>query len=278
MAALLGGPLSPAIAQVADDTTAPWDLGVAVQVGHPFGYVKVGENQYPGTALFFHGTLGVDTYETLDSTFRYHFTDTDAVRIGLQMLFLDGSARLSDDVFFNGTKLVGGTTVSTDTNFPDFFRATAMYERYLYPLGGRGEITGSVGLTYVGLNFKLNGTVAPDTPRNEPKEDFITQELPIPLLGLRATYPIRDDLQMVWDVDGGYLPFVDSGRTEGGTVELTQSHFDTMAGVRYFTAPHLSIEGGVQFSYFVQHEVSGEDDNYIQLSMLGGIVGVRYVF
>jgi hypothetical protein len=31
-------------------------------------------------------------------------------------------------------------------------------------------------------------------------------------------------------------------------------------------------------SYFVQHERSHEDDNYIQLSTLGLILGVRYTF
>ena len=278
-AVVLGSLVSRGRAAAADDDAGPqWDLSLATQVGHPFGYVQVGENQYRGDKLSFHGDLGVDTYETLDWDGRYRFTPKDSVRLGLQMFFLDGSTTLSRDVFFNGTKLEGGTSLHTNTNFPEFFRITAMYERLLLPFGDRGTVTGGIGVTWVGLTFRLNGTVAPDSPGNEPKEDFITQELPVPMLGLRLDYPVTDRLDAVAALDGGYLPWVNSGRTEGGTVDLTQSQLDTVAEVRYRVWKGLSIEGGAAFSYFVQHELSHEDNNYIQLSTLGAIIGARYVF
>ena len=68
------------------------------------------------------------------------------------------------------------------------------------------------------------------------------------------------------------------GNFPGGTVDLTQSQLDTVAEVRYRVWKGLSIEGGAAFSYFVQHELSHEDNNYIQLSTLGAIIGARYVF
>lgn len=277
--AVLGAVASFRRAAGAEDAPAPqWDVSLATQIGHPFGYVQVGENQYRGDRLSFHGDLGVDTYETVDVAGRYRFTPQDAVHLGLQMFFLDGSTTLPRDVFFNGTKLEAGTTLDTNTNFPDFFRITAMYERELLPFGDRGTVTGGLGVTWVGLNFRLNGTVAPDSPKNEPKEDFLTQELPVPLLGLRLEYPVTDRVQTVTALEGGYLPWVNSGRTEGGTVDLTQSQLDALAEVRYLVWGGLSVEGGAAFSYFVQHELSHEDNNYIQLSTLGAVVGARYVF
>ena len=109
----------------------PWETSLAVQLGYPFGFVQVGENQYPGNRLAFHRDLGVDLCETVNLALRYRFTPEDAVHVSAQMLFLDGSTTLPRDVFFNGTKLQSGTTLDTTTNFPDFFRLTAMYERYL---------------------------------------------------------------------------------------------------------------------------------------------------
>lgn len=277
-AVVLAGAASFHGTAAADDAEPCLEVSLATQVGHPFGYVQVGENQYPGDKLSFHGDLGVNTYETVDISGRYHFTPKDAVYLGLQTFFLDGSTTLSRDVFFNGTKLQGGTTLDTNTNFSDFFRITAMYERYLLPFGDRGTLTGGIGMTWVGLNFRLNGTIAPDSPGRESKEDFLTQELPVPMLGLRLEYPVTDQLQAVAVLDGGYLPWINSGRTEGGTVDLTQSQLDTLAEVRYRVWRGLSLEGGAAFSYFVQHELSHEDNNYIQLSTLGMIVGARYVF
>jgi len=267
---------SPVQAQDASPAS-PWETSLKVQLSHPFGYVQVGENQYQGDRLTFHD-LGVDLMEAVDLGLRYHFTPEDALHVSFQMLFLNGSTTLTRDVFFNGTKLEGGTTLDTTTNFPDFFRITAMYERYLLPFGDRGTFIGRAGMTFVGLNFRLQGTIAPGSPGHETKEDFITQELPVPMLGFRFDYPTSDRVTLFASLDGGYLPWINSGRSEGGTVRLTQSQLDALAGVRYAVLDSLSLEAGAQISYYLQHELSHEDDNFIQLSTVGGFLGVRYTF
>ena len=100
------------------------------------------------------------------------------------------------------------------------------------------------------LNFRLHGTVAQGSPGNETKEDFVTQELPVPLLGMRLHYPLTDRLSFFGELDGGYLPWVSSGRGGSSGVDLTQSHLDVVAGLRYALLPSLDIEAGPQFSYF----------------------------
>jgi len=256
-----------------------WDGALHVQLGYPGGFVQVGENQYPGNHLDLHGDLGNDVIETLDFDFAYHLTSQDRFRFSLQMIFLDGSTTLGpDDVFFNGTQLVGGTKLDTQTNFPDFFRTTALYERTLFSFLDRGTLSGRIGFTYVYLDFTLHGTTAASSPVHESKEDFRTQELPVPLLGFRLDYPYSDRVNLYGSLDGGYIPWLDSLRTEGGTVDLTQSHADLSLGISYKWSPALSIDGGFQYTYFVQHEKSHEDDNLIKLSVPALRLGATYRF
>ena len=117
-----------------------WQAAASLQLGYPGGYVQVGENQYPGNRLTFHHDLGVDVLEILNLDVGYHLTPRDSFHAELQMFFLDGSTTLPTDVFFNGAKLQAGTTLNTATNFPDFFRATATYERQLLTIRDRATL------------------------------------------------------------------------------------------------------------------------------------------
>jgi hypothetical protein len=71
-------------------------------------------------------------------------------------------------------------------------------------------------------------------------EDFLTQELPVPLLGFRIDRPLLDRLSLVGSLTGGYLPRVDSLRYEGGEVRLSQTHADASAGPRYRLTPGIA--------------------------------------
>jgi hypothetical protein len=267
-----------AASAAAADEPPRWQAGASLQLGYPGGYVQVGENQYPGDRLTLHHDLGVNLLEILNLDLGYHLTPRDSFHAALQMFFLDGSTTLPRDVFFNGAKLQGGTTLNTSTNFPEFFRATATYERQLLTFRERATLSASAGLTFVYLNFTVHGTLAPDTPGHETKEDFQTQELPIPLLGLRYDDPFTSRFDFFATLDGGYLPWVDSLRTEGGTVNLTQSQADAAVGLSYALTPSLSLEGAVAYEYIFQHEKSHEDDNLFNLSTIGMLLGARYRF
>src|SRR5690348_10120140 len=70
---------------------APWEAAVDVQLGYPDGFVKVGENQYPGNHLSLHSDLGIDVIETVGLGLGYHLTPRDRFRFSLQLFFLDGS-------------------------------------------------------------------------------------------------------------------------------------------------------------------------------------------
>ena len=190
------------------------------QVGVPRGDVQVRENQIRGTRLQLHRDLGIDTSESLTLGAAYHLTALDALRLTFDSVFLYGSSRLPTEVEFNGTTLRAGTDIDTR---PEFFRLTALYERRLLALGRGGYLAGHVGLTYVFLTFKLHGAVSSRTKDPDLGEDFLIQELPVPLLGFRIDRPLVDRLSLIGSLTGGYLPRVDSLRYEGGEVRLSQT-------------------------------------------------------
>jgi hypothetical protein len=232
------------------------------RVGLPRGYVKVGENEVPGTRLRLHSDLGIDLSETAALQVGYHLTEKDTVRFSFLRLFFDGTTTLPQDVLFNGATLLGGTHLDTT---PEFYRATLAYERTLLPLPGGGALFGSAGLTYVYLNFVLHGTERRAVGGEKQPEDFWRQELPVPLLGLRADYPLTPRLGLTASLIGGYLPWVNSLRSEGGEVKLTQGHLDGALDLRYRLTSNLTVSAGYRYTYFMQFEQSREDDNRIKL-------------
>ena len=241
-----------------------WELTLDGQVGIPSGHIKVGERDIPGTELQLHGDLGIAPSEAVGGSVAYHFTSRDALRLSFVYFFLRGGETTTQPIVYNGQTFPAG---HVDSNL-DFYRLSLAYERVLVPIGPRGQLIGSVGLTYVYLNAVVGGN----------PEDFYKQELPIPIFGLRLEYPVSDRLNLVGSLSGGALPRVNSGRQEGGTVYLQQSHADLGLGVAYLLARGLQLEGGYHLTYFTQHETSHEDDNAILLLDHGFVVRLTYRF
>jgi hypothetical protein len=263
---------SPAFAQ---SDRSPWEIGLNAQVGIPRGEVQVGETSFGGTRLKLHEDLGVDRSEAAELTVAYHRNPSDTLRFSFVTLLLHGTNTLPEDVSFNGAVLAGGTSVRTN---PLFNRFTMSYERSLLPLGEGGKLSGSIGLTYVYFKFRMIGTLTANSPGTETKEDFAKQELVIPLVGLRADYPLAERLGLIASLAGGYVPHVNSLRNEGGTIYLTQAHVDANLGLTYALTRDLNVEGGYRYTYFMQHEQSPEDDNRFVLSVHALVLGLVWRF
>lgn len=152
-----------------------------------------------------------------------------------------------------------------------FSRISLAYERTLLSRPSGEHVIGSVGLTYVSLDPTLTGN-SPQQPGSSGKthgksnsEDFYRQELPVPILGLRWDHPLGRHWLLRASVSGGGLPRVNSGRREGGTVYLQQSHADAGMGLAYIFGPLAQLDAGYHFTYFFQHEKSHEDNNLFEL-------------
>lgn len=241
-----------------------WEVTLDGRIGFPIGRLKVGEfptgsnrsggGGTPGTLLRLH-TLGIDVSEALEGTVAFYVTPRDAVRASYLYYFLDGSSTPHVPVVYNGQEFAPGQLRTNS----DFSRLSLAYERTLLsrPVGER--LIGSAGLTYVSLNPTLTGHGKSNS------EDFYRQELPVPILGLRWDYPLRQRLLLRASLAGGALPRVDSLRKEGGTMYLQQSHADAGVGLAYLLGRNGQVELGYHFTYFFQYEASHEDKNLFEL-------------
>jgi hypothetical protein len=241
----------------------PFDVTLTGTVGIPRGYVNVRENETAGSHLSLHGDLGIDTVESVELGVAYHLTPLDGFRLRGDSIFLYGTQQTDEEKFFNGATFAAGSDLQSR---PEFFRITALYERQFFHFANGGRLAGDVGATYVLLTYKIHGTLAANTSGTETKEDFLTQELPIPMLGISYEQPLAEHMWLVGSLLGGYLPWVDSLRSEGGEVKLQQSHVDFDLGFDYAFNEAMSAGAGYRVSYFAQHEKSHEDGNDFQLT------------
>jgi len=243
---------------------ARWEISLDGRVGGPSGSVQVAEKPVAGTRLRLHSDLGIDVSKVLEASLAYHVTPRDAVRLTYLEYFLEGSSTISRPVTYNGP-VFGPGRFESDLGF---YWLNLAYERVLFAFADGASLTGNAGLRYVSLDATVHGN----------HEDFFRQELPVPILGLRLTYPIHQRLQLTADVSGGGLPRVDSLRQEGGTVYLQQSHADAGVSLSYALTPALHVVTGYHFTYFFQREKSHEDDNRFELVDNGFQFGLRFSF
>jgi hypothetical protein len=154
--------------------------------------------------------------------------------------------------------------------FPDFLRLTVLYHRVLARPGGSGRLSLRAGADIVLLTFRLRGTLSPTTVGTETKEDFLSQELPVPVLGLEYRTPVARYLGLVTAVTAGYLPRVPSLRHEGGEVRLRQDEEEVDAGLDWRPGGgRIRVRGVAFWRGFGQDERSAEDGNRIRITAAG---------
>jgi hypothetical protein len=272
---LLGtGGLASLPAHADDDS---WHVAIRAEQAAPNGWVRVRENAIPGTQLSIHDGLGVGRMQTIRLDAWKPLSDVSELHFGFSTSRLNGHTLIDAPVYYNGTTIAPGRQ-DTTTGFQDFIAFDASYWHRLVDFGNGGRLWGSVGATYVMLNFKLDGTIAADSIGHELKEDFYVQELPVPMVGLHLRYPLTDALKLTADVAMGRLPWVNSLRTEGGEVRLAQTNKEEDLGLEYRFAPQWQAVAYIVHRYLGQDERSREDGNVIRLGSTGIGLGVDYQF
>jgi len=268
LASLLGGcPLSvrqqPACISAAD-SAARWRLTAGLDAGRPQGWVQVRENTIAGTRLRFGPDLRARRLWTYSLGIDRRLGARTWLDVTVASTSLEGAVTLARDITFNGATLEQGTTLRTAVRLPRFVALTAVVDRRLFAIG-RGSVSVRGGLTFEALTFVLRGTLAPGSALHETSEDFVTQELPAPFAGVSGQVPVARHLWLVADLDGSYLPRVNSLRREGGEVTLQQNGAGLTAGLRYDVGPAASVAIAYRATSFAQHENSTEDGNDIVL-------------
>ena len=247
------------------DSHSSWQIGIGAALGVPDGWVQVREGEIGGTRLRFRRDLHVTRVHAFELRAEYRPRPSTGIGLTVASWALNGTTRLPADVLFNATTLAGGSLLTTRTDFPHFIRITIEGWRRIASLGGDGSLSGSVGLTATLLTFEMHGTEAPNSVGHESREDFVTQELPVPVVGFRARYSVTSRVAASVGLSGGYLPWINSLRLEGGEVRITQSHAEADIGAAYAIRPSLRVTAGFRYSDFIQREKSREDGNDIHL-------------
>lgn len=258
-AASLAGP-----ARAQTDSLPPWQLVVGADAGAPSGWVAVRENAIAGTRLSFRPDLGVKHVLVYTLGIARRLGARTRLAVTVAGTSLEGRATPAHDVTFNGATLEAGTSLRTAVGVSRFVTGTIAVEQRVVALG-RGWLWIRGGITFTGLTFVLQGTLAPGSAHHETQEDFVTQELPVPLGGVTARLPVAPRLSVFVDLEGSGIPRVNSLRREGGEVTLRQAAGSLTAGLDYALHRAVRVALAYRSAAFVQHEQSAEDGNDIAL-------------
>jgi len=173
--------------------------------------VQVRENATAGTRVRFGPDLGVRRVFDYSLGVGRRLGARTWADLAITSTTLDGRTTLPRDVTFNGATLERGTALRTAVGFPRFMTLTGTVSRRVLALGS-GELDVRGGITFIALRFLLHGTLAPGSALHETSEDFVTQELPVPVAVVSIELPVAARLRVFGDADGSYLPRVNSLR------------------------------------------------------------------
>ena len=238
------------------------------------GYAQVREFQYNGTHLSLPQDLGMKTWSNVSLEASYTFQNRSSLRASFAYFFFPGISKLDHDIWFNATNLIGQNGLS--------IYKTQLFESricWIKPVRLIPKIQTSfiVGFLYDGLIFRINGDILPDSPRKEPKEDFISQALPYPEIGFLLNKPIRQRSSVSLEATGTYIPLFKSFFVEGGHMYLNYYSVSSDLGYKY-SLKHFFINPSIQFRTFRTYENSEEDTNdfYIISAGIKLKIGVRF--
>lgn len=254
-----------------------WTWSIEYGVARPTGWVRVRENSIPGTRLSLARDLGLRAATDLELRLRRR-VGAGAVSLRIDATTLHASTRLDRDVVFNGSTLQSGTVLRTRVGPTDFLRVVLDYSHPLTRIGKRGTLLGRVGLDATFLEFRLRGTLTPTSVGHETTEDFLTQELPSPLVGAALHLPLGPGLAWRLAADGSALPWVSSLRYEGGLVRLRQRRLDGSMALDIALTPRWQAGLILRYTSFQQNEQSHEDGNRFHMAGAGGGLRVSWRF
>jgi hypothetical protein len=236
----------------------------------PSGWVQVRENGSAGTRLYLTSGLDVNSLWAADLRAEYRPDERTRLSLTLTGISMSGSVTLAQNVDFNGATLASGTTLAAATTFPHWMAITLAGTRRVAKFAD-GELGVTAGLSFVALTFVLHGTLTPNSATRETQEDFVTQELPVPMLGAEYRTALGGRWRFEGRVLGGWLPWVNSLRQEGGTVNVTQTELQLAAEFRYALSRRVELTTDVRYTAFAQDEQSTEDGN--QIVMRAAMIG-----
>lgn len=237
-----------------------------VQYADVSGYVQVREFDLEGTRLALDD-LGIDHAVVVALGYEQRLSDVSSLRFRLRWFDESGQGSFPEEINYNGATYQAGATLTSTAQLADF---VFLWQRDLLHFGHGGRFQGLVGANFTYLDFTING---PQVSSADPSEGFYQQALPIPSLGLRVYYPIRNKGAFYAEVFGFAVNNWNSLRKEGGTVTLSQDNAEANIGVRYQLGRRWQLDGGLRYDYLSIDEESNEDGNVFLQRSWGPFIG-----
>lgn len=262
--------------------------------------VRRRQDSVRGSALHLGDDLGVDTLQMPTLHLDYWFDELNALEFQFRYLVLYGSEPLRPPgVTFNGDFILPGQKINTHGT--TWFGAGLFYQRRISPwLYGRAanlpeflrgwDLRPKIGLEFVYLDFQINNGHPHDVSAHSPATGGGTldargrwhdQELPVPTIGIEARRQWAGHFDVEITAQGAWINKWNSLRSEGGTVYLSQSTFETHWRVIYNNPEQLwGVRPflGWSYYYYRQAETSAGIGNLIRLQSYGPEVGASYSF
>ena len=264
--------------------------------------VRRRQDSINGSALHLRDDLGVDTLQMPTLNLNYWFDQLNGLEFQFRYLALYGSEPLlPPPVTFNGDLILPGQNINL--NGTTWFTAGLFYERrispWLYAHSGnlpeflRGwDLRPKIGLEFVYLDVQINNGHPHDVSAHvssssssgstlDARGRWQDQELPVPTIGIEARREWFEHFDLEIAAQGAWINKWDSLRSEGGTVYLSQSTFDTHWRLIYNNPQQLwGIRPflGWTYYYYRQAETSGGIGNLMRLQSYGPELGASYSF
>ena len=264
--------------------------------------VRRRQDSINGSALHLSDDLGVDTFQMPTLHLDFWFNELNAIEFQFRYFALYGSEALGAAVTFNGDIILPGQSINTGGT--TWFTAGLFYQRrispWLYQYASanlpewlqKWELRPKIGFEFVYLDFQINHghpnrISAVRTPSSssatllDARGRWQDQELPVPTIGLDARRELVEHFDLQITAQGAWINKWNSLRSEGGTVYLSQSTFETHWRIAYNNPARLwGIQPflGWSYYYYKQAETSGGIGNLIRLQSYGPEIGATYAF
>jgi hypothetical protein len=239
---------------------------------------RVRENGDEGDILKFQDDLGITVVGETRLRFGYRFDSDNALEIGISHIFCWGGTTVPRDIHYNGSTIAAGSSLDS---MPRWLVFEFNYERVLVSWGeqGRGELDLDLGIRFDYLHWDFqNFHFTATSSGHEAAEDFDTQAMPIPMIGLSIRQPLVDHLDFTAFGRGFRANLWPTGRTEGGPVTWSETAIEAGAGLAWRIADSFEIYLGYRFLLLDIKEQSGEDGNFVTLRANGGLLGMTVFF
>lgn len=238
------------------------------------GFTKVREWQYEGPQYNLNEDLGLNNLEAFEFTFHFSLNKNHKINILLGRYFFKGSQLLTENGYYNGTELSENTVASVDASryirimVLDYFTVSRSKEEKVQLI---------FGVTLDAIRFLVDAPYTETTPRKETFEQFDSQLVPVPMIGIKWNKLLSDETVLHAEGRAGAWPGLNTWYDEAGTVKIWQYNFETNIGVTKYFGSVVS-ELNFNFRMISLKGESNEDTNEIFIHGFGPELKISYNF